>query len=311
MRLKGVILAAGKGTRLYPVTKVIPKALLPIANRITLDYAFEQMRWCDIEEVCIVAGENESALREGLGDGSEFGVRLSYARQPEAKGLAHAVSFAEAFVDGSPFMLYLGDAIYDTSLAEHVEEFRQSGAANLNLVKEVDDPRRFGVANVEGDRIVKLVEKPREPESNLAMAGMYCFGPQIWEYLPKVEPSDRGEYEITDAIQLLVDAGLDVRASVYTGDWFDTGTLPSYLSTHDSLNKGGTCIAADVAFEGELGSNVTIGAGATVQCEHVQNSVILPGARVEVTGRIRGSVVGGEVSRDGSIEGEVLYGDVE
>lgn len=311
MKLKGVILAAGKGTRLYPVTKVIPKALLPIANRMTLDYAFEQMKACGIEDVCIVAGENESDLREGLGDGSDFGVRLSYARQPEAKGLAHAVGFAREFVGDAPFMLYLGDAIYDTSLVEHVEKFKATGAVNLNLVKEVDDPRRFGVANVEGDRIVKLVEKPQEPESNLAMAGMYLFTSEIWEYLPKVEPSARGEYEITDAIQLLVDAGLDVRASVYTGDWFDTGTLPSYLSTHDSLIKGGTCIAEGAVLEGEIGSNVTVGEGGRVKCAHIQNSVVLPGAVVEATGRINGSVIGGEVSRDGSIEGEVLYGDVE
>lgn len=182
--MKGVILAAGKGTRLYPVTHHIAKPLLPIAGRLTLDYAFEQLKGMGIHDVCVVVGENESAISEALGDGCEFGVNLSYVRQTDPHGLAHAVGFAKEFVAGDDFVLYLGDAVYDRSLAPFATKFSESGCANLNLVMWVDDPRRFGVANLEEDRIVKLVEKPQEPESNYAMAGMYIFDPQIWDVLP-------------------------------------------------------------------------------------------------------------------------------
>ena len=135
--MKGLILAAGKGSRLYPITHVIPKPLLPLANRVTMEYAFDRMKEMGITEIGIVVGENEAAMREGLGDGSAFGVSLSFVRQPEPKGLAHAVSFAEEFVGGDSFVLYLGDAIYDRSLAEFKDKFESSGCANLNLVMTI------------------------------------------------------------------------------------------------------------------------------------------------------------------------------
>ena len=178
--MKGVILAAGKGSRLYPVTKVIPKPLLPMANRMTLSYAFDQLKDCGITEICVVVGENEAQMKDALGDGSAFGISLDYVRQTEPKGLAHAVGFTQKFVGEDDFVLYLGDAVYGASLKPHVDKFRSSDCVNVNLVKPVEDPRRFGVANVEGDRIVKLVEKPQNPESNLAMAGMYVFSPAIF-----------------------------------------------------------------------------------------------------------------------------------
>ena len=203
--MKAVILAAGKGSRLYPVTHVIPKPLLPLANRPTLEYAFDHLKRIGATDICIVVGENESAMRAALGDGSAYGIRLSYVRQSEPKGLAHAVGFAEEFVAGEPFILFLGDGIYSSDLTTHAERFVASGCANLNLVKTVPDPERYGVANVDGERIIKLVEKPKQPESNLAMAGVYFFGPQLWSVLPDLKPSGRGEFEITDAIQMLID----------------------------------------------------------------------------------------------------------
>ncbi|HEY0866703.1 MAG TPA: sugar phosphate nucleotidyltransferase, partial [Fimbriimonas sp.] len=229
--MKGVILAAGKGSRLYPVTHVVAKPLLPLANRPTLHYAFDRLKEMGVRDICLVVGENEEQMRSALGDGSDFGVRLSYVRQHEPHGLAHAVGFAREFVGEDPFVLYLGDAMYNQAFDGFARRFLESGCANLNIVQPVEDPSRFGVANVEGDRIVKLVEKPKNPESNLAMAGMYFFGPQLWEVLPDLKPSARGEYEITDAIQLLIDRGHEVLAGVYTGKWFDTGTLDSFLET--------------------------------------------------------------------------------
>ncbi|MBI1757554.1 MAG: NTP transferase domain-containing protein, partial [Fimbriimonas ginsengisoli] len=203
--MKGVILAAGKGSRLFPVTLHVPKPILPLANRPTLHYAFDRLQEMDVRDICIVVGENEQTMRSFLGDGSAQGVRLSYVRQTEPKGLAHAVSFAEAFVGGEDFVLYLGDALYSEGFQAQADRFRRERPANLSIVKPVDDPSRFGVADVVGNRIVRLVEKPAKPESNLAMAGLYFFGPQIWELLPGLGPSGRGEYEITDAIQMLVD----------------------------------------------------------------------------------------------------------
>jgi glucose-1-phosphate thymidylyltransferase len=302
MAMKGVILAAGKGTRLYPVTKAIPKPILPLAGRITLDYAFEQFRACGISEACVVVGETGPKIEEAVGDGSSFGLRVSYATQTEPKGLAHAVGFARDFVGEDDFMLYLGDAIYDRSLAPFAEQFRTSGAANLNLVKHVEDPRRFGVANIEDGRIVKLVEKPTEPESNWAMAGMYIFGPQIWSVLPDLAPSARGEFEITDAIQMLVDRGGLVVPGRYEGEWFDTGTRESFLATSRCLISGGTQIAEDAQLFGDAGDSVVIGAGAAVRCASISDSVVLPGATVQCGGEIRGSILGGDVEADSLID---------
>lgn len=308
--MKGVILAAGKGTRLYPVTRVIPKPLLPIANRMTLEYAFDQLKDCGISEICIVVGENEDQVRGALGGGKDFGVKLAYVKQTEPKGLAHAVGFAKEFVGGDDFMLYLGDAIYGQSLKPYVERFIETGCANLNLVKPVDDPRRFGVANVNGERIVKLVEKPQNPESNLAMAGMYIFGPQIWEVLPSLEPSGRGEYEITDAIQMLVDSGETVLAGVYEGTWFDTGTLDSFLETTHFLVKGENKISADAEVVGKIGKNVVIGDGAKITCQLIDDSVILPGATVTGESVITRCILGGEMSLNGEVREVIRYGDM-
>lgn len=303
-------MAAGKGTRLYPVTKVIPKPLLPLANKMTLQYAFEQLLGCGIDDVCVVVGDNEAVMREALGDGSQFGIRLSFVKQTEPKGLAHAVGFTKEFVDGDDFVLYLGDAIYGQSLQPYVDRFVESGCANLNLVKPVEDPRRFGVANVEGERIVKLVEKPQEPESNLAMAGMYVFGHEIWDVLPALQPSARGEFEITDAIQMLVDRGELVLAGVYEGEWFDTGTLDSFLSTTSFLTGNSQMIGLGATVAATLGENVVIGEGAEVTCARIEDSVVLPGAIVSVGGAIKHCLIGGEVVLTGGLEDQVVYSDM-
>jgi len=306
--LKGVILAAGKGTRLYPVTHHIPKPILPLANRPTIYYAFDRLKEVGIEDVCVVVGETEGAMRAALGDGSEFDLRLTYVRQTDPHGLAHAVGFAEGFVGGDDFVLYLGDAIYSEGFGAFAKRFKESGCANLNIVKAVEDPSRFGVANVEGERIVKLVEKPKVPESNLAMAGMYFFGPSIWKVLPDLKPSARGEYEITDAIQMLIDRGETVLAGVYEGVWFDTGTLDSFLETSRFLT-GGKSMVGDATVEGKVAAAAVVGDGAQVACTLISDSVILPGARVMVQGSIRHSVLGGNVAVNGDIEGQILFGE--
>jgi glucose-1-phosphate thymidylyltransferase len=307
--MKGLVLAAGKGSRLYPVTHIIAKPLLPLANKPTLAYAFERLKEIDVYEIGLVVGDNEQSMREVLKDGSDFGVSLTYIRQPEPKGLAHAVSFAKDFIGDSNFVLYLGDAIYGSGFVELKNQFLDSGCSNLNLVKEVQDPSRFGVANVNGDKIVKLVEKPKVPESNLAMAGLYFFRSEIWNVLPKLQPSSRGEFEITDAIQLLIDEGNLVLAGRYEDEWFDTGTLDSFLETSSFLVNGSQVIGSDVVVEGHVGDHVVIGDGAFVRCNSISDSVILPGARVVSNGDIIHSIIGGSVESDRTIEATILHGD--
>jgi len=303
--MKAVVLAAGKGSRLYPVTHHIPKPLLPLANRITLEFAFDRLKEIGVTDICLVVGENESKMKAALKDGSQFGVKLHYVRQHEPKGLAHALGFAAEWVNKDPFVLYLGDAIYTTTLVPYANRFVETGCSNLNLVQPVEDPRRYGVANTDGERIVRLVEKPEHPESNLAMAGTYFFGSEIWSILPDLKPSARGEYEITDAIQMLIDRGHTVLAGIYHGHWFDSGTLDSYLEVSAYLSEGKILNAGTV--EGQVDSPVVIGAGATVICDSIEDSVILPGAKVHVLGRIRHALLGGHVKSDDDISNEIVY----
>lgn len=306
--MKGVVLAAGKGSRLFPVTHVVPKPLLPLANRVTLDLAFEKLREIGVTEVGIVVGENRKIMADALGDGKEYGVKLTYIHQPDPQGLAHAVSFAKPFVGNDSFILYLGDAVYSDSLAPFRQRFEASGCDNLNLVKPVPDPERFGVAETDGERILRLVEKPKEPKSNLAMAGVYFFGSKIWAAIDGLQPSARGEYEITDAIQRLIDTGGNVLAGVYEGDWFDTGTLDSFLGTNAHLLAGAKSVDPSAVVKGEVGTNVAIGAGAQVSAARIEDAVILPWSVVDCAGEIRHSLLGGKVTGDEFVNA-IRHGD--
>lgn len=304
--LKAVILAAGKGTRLYPLTYRIAKPLLPLVNRTTLLYAFDRLKELNIHDICIVVGENEESIRSALGDGSAHGVKLTYVRQVNPHGLAHAVGFAKEFVGGDPFVLYLGDAIYSAGVQDLAKTFADSHAANLNVVKWVEDPRRYGVAVLEGDEIVRLVEKPQNPESNWAMAGMYFFGPEIWSVLPELQPSARGEYEITDAIQMLIDRGHKVLAGRYEGTWFDTGTLDSFLETSHFLAKNANVI--DGVVNGEVKQNVIVGEGASVECASIDDTVVMPGSKITGSAQIKHCVLAGNLTLDGAVEGQIMDG---
>lgn len=304
--MKGVILAAGKGTRLYPITQIIPKPLLPIANIPTLQYAFDRLKEIGVTEIALVVGDNEPLIKESLKDGKDFGISLSYVIQTEPKGLAHAVSFARDFVGHDDFILYLGDAIYDSPLTELKNRFIESNCENLNMVMPVEDPRRFGVANVEGEHIVKLVEKPQNPESNLAMAGVYFFKQKIWEVIPELKPSARGEYEITDAIQLLIDKHYTVLAGVYTGKWFDTGTLDSFLECSAYLIKGGVRIGRNSFVNAALGNSVCVGDNCKVEALHIEDCVIFPGSNVKTKGTIKHCLIYGNVEHEGNLINQII-----
>jgi glucose-1-phosphate thymidylyltransferase len=287
--MKGLILAAGVGSRLRPVTNHVPKPMLPIANKPTIHYSIELLRSAGVDDICVVTGHLADRLEQALGNGDQLHVHLSYRRQPEPKGLAHAVVCAADFISGEPFILLLGDTMYDMSLQGLRERFECTEPDCLALVAPVSDPSRYGIAVLQEDRIIDLEEKPKDPKSNLAMAGIYLFGPAVWKVLPDLKPSARGELEITDAIQMLVDNGGKVLGEVHHGWWHDTGTLDFFLLANSFwLDKAG--IVDGIIGEGAIKDNCTleshsaIGPGAEVRNGTVANSIVLPDVRVNLNG---------------------------
>jgi glucose-1-phosphate thymidylyltransferase len=285
--LKGLILSGGKGTRLRPITHTSAKQLVPVANRPVLFYGIEAMAEAGIEDVGIViAPETGAEIEEAAGDGSRFGVRISYILQDEPSGLAHAVLTAEAFLGSSPFVMYLGDNLLQGGISDLVAAFRKNEPDALILLTPVPDPENFGVAELaesapgETGRVVRLVEKPPEPATDLALVGVYMFTAQVHDAARAIEPSARGELEITDAIQHLLDQGLRVEPHIVRGWWKDTGRLEDMLEANrlvlDNLSE---------RLEGEL-----------VDCRIDGRVVIEPGARLERT-NVRGPAIIGADAR--------------
>ncbi len=304
--MKAIILAAGKGSRLYPVTHHIPKPLLPIAGKPILVHAIETIRSMGISELCIIRSTDHAYMEKQLEDYFNSSVNLSFEIQTEQKGLAHALLSAKNWAGKDDFILYLGDAMYDGDLTPFHQTFVEKCADNMNLVKTVSDPQRYGIAILNGDKISDLEEKPGNPRSNLAMAGLYWFNAHIWEIIDNLKPGFRGEYEITDAICELINAKKDVRAAVYNGKWFDTGTLDSYLEANNYFLNGNSIIDTE-EITCDIGENVYIGRNVTLSCKSISNAVILDGACIQVNGHISHCLLGGMVKSERSIYKEILY----
>ena len=231
--LKGLILSGGAGTRLRPITHTSAKQLVPVANKPVLFYGIEALVDAGVNEIVIViAPETGGEIREAAGDGSAFGARITYVEQDAPRGLAHAVLTAEEALGSSPFVMYLGDNLLRDGITELVSTFQEGDHDALILLTEVDDPWHYGVAELDGDRIVRLVEKPKDPPSNMALVGVYLFGSQIFDAARAIEPSGRGELEITDAIQHLIDSGSRVSRRTVKGWWKDTGQLADMLEAN-------------------------------------------------------------------------------
>ena len=231
--LKGLILSGGRGTRLRPITHTSAKQLVPVANKPVLFYGIEAMAAAGIREVgIIIAPETGDEIRTAVGDGSQFGVAVTYLVQDEPLGLAHAVLTAEPFLGGQPFVMYLGDNLLQGGITDLVKAFRASEPDALILLTPVPDPQNYGVAELDGDRVKRLVEKPPEPATDLALVGVYMFTASVHEAARAIEPSARGELEITDAIQRLVDTGQRVEPHVVQGWWKDTGRLEDMLEAN-------------------------------------------------------------------------------
>jgi glucose-1-phosphate thymidylyltransferase len=236
--MKGLILSGGAGTRLRPITHTSAKQLVPVANKPILFYGIEDMAKVGIDEIGIITGETGPEVMDAVGDGSRFGVKVTYIPQDEPLGLAHCVLIARDFLGDDDFVMYLGDNMLQQGLGEFIERFeadqqqaatptfdgRSDAPAAQILLSEVPDPQRFGIAEVDAEgHVVRLVEKPADPPSNLALVGVYLFTAAIHEAVASIEPSPRGELEITDAIQWLIDHGRRVRHQVLDGWWIDTG----------------------------------------------------------------------------------------
>ncbi len=330
--LKGLILSGGAGTRLRPITHTSAKQLVPVANKPVLFYGIEALVEAGVEEIgIIIAPETGDEIRASVGDGSQFGAKITYIVQDEPAGLAHAVLTAEEFIGGSPFVMYLGDNLLRDGLRGLVATFRADEPDALILLTPVEEPEHYGVAELDGERIVRLVEKPKDPPSNLALVGVYLFQPAIFDAARALEPSWRGELEITEAIQGLIDDGHRVQSEVVRGWWKDTGQLADMLEANRlvleeidtdlrgeiddesrvegrvvleegasltrSVVRGPAVIGAGACIEDAyVGPYTSIGDGVHVRRSEVEHSIILNDSVVEDLGtRMEASLLGREV----------------
>jgi len=306
--VKALVLAGGSGTRMRPITHTSAKQLVPVAGKPVLFYGLEAIAAAGITDVGVIVGDTADAITAAIGDGSLFGLHFTYIHQDRPLGLAHAVAVARDFLADDDFVMYLGDNFLLGGITEVVDDFRTCGDRDAQiLLSRVADPAAFGVAELdETGRVVGLEEKPRHPKSELALAGIYLFTPLIHEAVESIRPSARGELEITDAIQWLIDHGRRVHSSVISGYWKDTGNVPdmleanrSVLETVDAVQEGYVDEASTVI------GRVRIEAGAKVIASRVVGPAVI-GPGTEVIGSYIGPYT--SVSEDCRVEdSEISY----
>ncbi len=336
--MKAIILAAGKGTRLYPVTLTMPKPLVPVANKPLIKYATEILTGMGVTEIGLVVHTLDSPIRQILGDGLEsIGVPLTYIEQANPHGLAHAVKVSRPFLgDDEPFIMYLGDNIFQDRMQALYRRFVEQGASAAIALTEVSDPTRFGIAELEGDRIKRLIEKPKEPPTNLAIAGVYVFQPDIFDAIEHIQPSWRNELEITDAIQYLLEHGKTVVPYVVEGWWVDAGNADSIVLANqlvledapfspalngddrvvgdssvshrvqlgensriiDSVVRGPVIIGDHVTIrDSYVGPYTSIGNDVVIECSEIEHSIVMNHCAIKnIVGRIDASLIADNVT---------------
>lgn len=308
--MKALVLAGGSGTRLRPITHTYAKQLVPVANKPVLFYGLEAIRDSGITEVGIVVGDTEPAIRSAVGSGQDFGLEVTYIRQSAPLGLAHAVMVARKFLGEDDFVMYLGDNFIVGGIAPLVEAFEKSRPDAHIMLTRVPDPREFGVAELDNaGQLVGLEEKPRQPKSDLALVGVYLFTPAVHEAVECLEPSWRGELEITEAIGWLVRSGRKVTSTIITGYWKDTGNVADMLEVNRIvLESAERAVSGEVDAASELIGRVIVDAGARVTGSRIVGPAII-GAGTEVTGSYIGpftSVAPGCTIADSEIEYSIV-----
>jgi len=327
--MKGIILHGGHGTRLRPLTHTGPKQLLPIANKPMSEYCVETIRDCGISEIAIIVGGiGSNKVKEYYGDGSKFNVKISYVEQDEPKGIAHAINLCRNFVGNEKFLVFLGDNIIQKSISDISKKFESSDDDALVLLCEVSNPERFGIADVKENKIVKIMEKPKNPPTNLAVTGIYFLTTKIFDIFSRLKPSWRNELEITDALQIMLEESNTVNFEMVTDYWKDTGTpddiihanaevlknMQSYfLGTKDDGVElsGNTMIGNDSTIYGNskilgpciigkncsigknciIGPNVSVGDNSKLTNCNIQNSIIMENCLIDSNMKIRNSIL--------------------
>jgi len=350
--LKGIILHGGHGTRLRPLTHTGPKQLLPIANKPMSQYALEDLKKIGITDIGIIIGDvYPEKVKEYYGDGSDFGVKISYIYQEAPKGIAHAIKLCREFIGNEKFVVYLGDNVLRKDLTSYSAKFLSDDLDAMILLCEVPNPSQFGIAELnkqDPKKIIKIVEKPKEPSTNLAVIGIYFLTPKIFEKIDLLKPSWRGEYEITDALQLLIDHGHKVDFDTVTGWWKDTGTPEDILHANklvlDSIGTenqflinsdaqiknqivigknsiishhskiigptiiGENCIIGDGA---NLGPYVSIGNDCNIQNSRITHSIIMSNCTVDTEFNLTNSIIatGSKIEKVNELDKEFLLGE--
>jgi glucose-1-phosphate thymidylyltransferase len=280
--MKGLILSGGKGTRLRPITYTGAKQLVPVANKPVLFYAIEDLVEAGITDIGIVTGDTGDQIRAAVGDGSRLGANVSYIPQDAPLGLAHGVKIARDFLGDDRFVLFLGDNFIRDGIVPLVEEFRSGRANSQILLYRVPNPEAFGVADVQGNRIVRVVEKPKDPPSDLAIIGIYMFDHNVFDAIKQIRPSARGELEITDTIQVLIDEGFTVIPKIISGWWIDTGKHADMLEANRLiLETQEPATRGTVDATSQIFGRVVIENGARIQNSVIRGPAII-GEETEV-----------------------------
>ncbi|HXV42558.1 MAG TPA: glucose-1-phosphate thymidylyltransferase, partial [Anaerolineae bacterium] len=275
--MKGLILSGGKGTRLYPLTYTSAKQLIPVANKPVLFRVIEAIRDAGISDIGIVVGDTAEEIKRAVGPGSQWNVNITYIPQDAPLGLAHAVKISQDFLGDDHFVMFLGDNVIQGGISSLIAQFASSSYNSQIVLTRVDQPQQYGVAQLDDKgQIIKLIEKPKEPPSNLALVGIYMFDPHIFEAVKAIKPSWRGELEITDAIQWLVDRSRNVHAYIHQGWWIDTGKPMDMLEANSLVLEELTpTIEGYVDRDSEVDSRVTIEQGAEIINSVVRGPAII------------------------------------
>ena len=326
--MKGIILHGGHGTRLRPLTHTGPKQLLPIANKPMSQFGLESIRDAGITEIAIIIGGiGSQKVKEYYGDGKKFGVKITYVEQDEPRGIAHAISLCKEFIGTDKFLTFLGDNILLDDISNYVREFQESDADASIILCEVDNPTRFGIADIKNGKIKKILEKPKEPPTNLAVIGVYLLTPKIFDIINRLKPSWRNELEITDALQMLLDENNKIIYNTVSENWKDTGTPEDIIQANDIILRElepyflgekedgvimngkimvgkNTKIKKDVILNGPviigencliesgiIGPNTSIGNCSRISKCNLNNSIVMENCEIECNYEIKNSII--------------------